>query len=77
MEKQTLPVPADATQAAFLASLQSETLALFSKLRAMGTPIAIQSSACGIHCLSGNSDFYNLTVVRAPGPPAGCRAPEP
>ena len=51
--------PTDGAQFAYVDSFQNATLKLFAELPETA---AILSSACSIHCLSGNADFYNCTV---------------
>ena len=49
----------NATQLAYVDQFQAATLALFASLP---PTVAIFSSACAIHCLSGNADFYTFMV---------------
>lgn len=51
--------PVGAAQYAYVEQFQTATLALFNELPSQ---VAIQSSACQVHCLSGNSDFTSFTV---------------
>ena len=51
--------PNGPAQMAYIESFQTATLALF---QALPETVAIFSSACAIHCLSGNADFYTFMV---------------
>lgn len=72
--------PSGTAQYAYVEQFQVETLALFNELNPQ--KVAIQSSACQVHCLSGNADFTGFTVdgvslAQAVAVRAQPRAPRP